>query len=125
VRVYDPERIKLSSWLGHLACNLARDWARSNHARVARLMKSDDEPILDAPNGDFPVERAARLEAARRAFRQLQPREQAFLRAIVDEESTPAELARRMGVTTNTVYSRKFKLAARLRRMVEAEEMDE
>ena len=55
-----------------------------------------------------------------RALAQLSGDERAFVVDCFRDERSPEELARALGVTTNTVYSRKFKIREKLQKIVRA-----
>jgi len=64
------------------------------------------------------VEAREEAELARAALDQLSSDERAFVVDCFRDERSPEELARALGVTTNTVYSRKFKIREKLQKIV-------
>ena len=64
------------------------------------------------------VEARQEAELARAALAQLSGDERDFVVDCFREERSPEELARALGVTTNTVYSRKFKIREKLCKIV-------
>jgi RNA polymerase sigma factor (sigma-70 family) len=70
------------------------------------------EPVRDT------IEQREEAELARTALAQLSGDERAFVFDCFRDERSPEELARALGVTTNTVYSRKFKIREKLQKIV-------
>ena len=66
------------------------------------------------------VEERQEAELARAALAQLSCDERAFVVDCFRDERSPEDLARSLGVTTNTVYSRKFKIREKLQKIVRA-----
>ena len=64
------------------------------------------------------VEAREEAELARAALDQLSGDERAFVFDCFRDEVSPEDLARSLGVTTNTVYSRKFKIREKLQKIV-------
>jgi RNA polymerase sigma-70 factor (ECF subfamily) len=122
LRRFDPQRgYKLSSWLGLIATNCTIDQLR---CRTATPQSIDD--ICKAEQfrsqerlADSQIERKQSANIARKALAQLNGTEQDFVLACFGEEEAPTHLAERLGVSINTVYSRKFKIRAKLTQIVE------
>lgn len=126
LRIYDATRgYKLSSWVGLIATNTAHDALRRRepiHARLDHRSDEDDAPIDVADGAPTPgesLERRQKWEALAAAIRELPEGDQQFLELYYDQELEPEEIARRMGISVNTVYSRKNKVREKLRRIVE------
>jgi RNA polymerase sigma-70 factor (ECF subfamily) len=129
LRAFDPTRgYKLSSWVGLIATNTAHDALRRRepiHQRLDAGHDADD----DAPPQQFADKDAAlpgdSLETREEwdelcaAIRELSASDQEFLHLYYQQELEPEEIARRMGISVNTVYSRKNKVREKLRRVVE------
>ena len=120
LRQYDCTRgFRIASFLGLVATNATIDHLRSRQADAAPL---DDvieeyaslraEPVRDV------VEERQEAALARAALAQLSSAERDFVVDCFREERSPEELARALGVTTNTVYSRKFKIREKLQKIV-------
>jgi RNA polymerase sigma-70 factor (ECF subfamily) len=128
LRQYDPTRgMRLSSYLALLATNLTRDHLRTRQAKQARLTQPDDTlgelPREGDGDGDRDVcEALRRAQLAQRALAHLSVQEQEFVVEAFHAERPPRELARRLGLSTNTIYARKFKLRAKLAELVAAME---
>jgi RNA polymerase sigma-70 factor (ECF subfamily) len=121
LRQYDPLRgFRLSSFIGMIATNTTIDHLR---ARDARMTPLDDVHDGCAGHPSFTprdlVEDQERAELARRAMVLLSVDEREFLVACFQSERSPDELAQRYGVSTKTVYTRKFKLREKLADIVE------
>jgi|SoiMethySBSTD1v2_1073268.scaffolds.fasta_scaffold383796_2 RNA polymerase sigma-70 factor (ECF subfamily) len=126
LRTYDPSRgYKLSSWVGLIATNTAHDALRRREPIHQRLDDHNaDEAkveIVDAePNPGERMERREEWTALLRAIRDLPESDRQFLELYYDHEYEPEEIARRLGISVNTVYSRKNKVREKLRRLIEA-----
>lgn len=122
LRRFDPERgYKLSSWLGLIATNCTIDQLR---CRTAAPQSIEDichteqfRSTERLPDSEIEWKQSALM--ARRALEQLNSAEQDFVLACFGEEEAPVHLARRLGVSINTIYSRKFKIRAKLTQIVE------
>jgi RNA polymerase sigma-70 factor, ECF subfamily len=128
LRLYDPGRgYKLSSWVGLIAMNTARDALRRRdpiHDPLPGEGRDDDDgPSRDiadgAPDPGLQVEGRERWRAFMAAVRDLDDTERTFLVLTYEQELEPEEIARRMGINVATVYSRKSRLRDKLRRLVE------
>lgn len=121
LRIYDPGRgCRLSTWLGMIATNTIIDYLRVNHTPSAYL---EDHPqvdleLVDRSSPDAAFETQQRAEIARQALRRLKAEEQRFVRYCFADERQPGDIARMLGISVNTVHSRKFKLRQKLTRLV-------
>jgi RNA polymerase sigma-70 factor (ECF subfamily) len=120
LRQYDAGRgFRIASFLGLVATNATIDHLR---ARQAESMPLDDViedfASLRAEAPRDVVEAREEAELARAALDQLSTDERAFVVDCFRDERSPEELARALGVTTNTVYSRKFKIREKLQKIV-------
>lgn len=126
LRTYDAARgYKLSSWVGLIATNTAHDALRRREPIHASLdQREEDEAPTEYPDaGPTPgdsMEKREQWDALVAAIRELPESDQEFLALYYDQEMDPEEIARRMGISVNTVYSRKNKVREKLRRIVEA-----
>ena len=122
LRMFDPGRgYRLSSWVGLIATNTAIDALRRREPEHA----STDDPAGQAhevpagtptPFDDLHRhEEAVLLEAA---VRQLSEGDRLFLEYYFEHEMQPSVIARIMGITVATVYSRKNKVREKLRVVV-------
>lgn len=120
LRQYDATRgFRIASFLGLVATNVTIDHLRARQAEATPL---DDvleefvslraEPLRDT------VEEREEIELARQALAQLSCDERAFVVDCFRDERSPEEMAVALGVTTNTVYSRKFKIREKLQKIV-------
>ncbi len=122
LRLYDPARgYRLASWLGLMATNCTIDQLRlrsSEHTYLEDLSGADrflvDETVH--PESELEAQEAASL--ARRALDTLSSEERSFVISCFHDERAPEELASELGITVNTVYSRKFKIREKLSRIV-------
>jgi len=126
LRTYDASRgYKLSSWVGLIATNTAHDALRRREPIHQRLDDhNQDEAKVEIVDGDpNPGERMERREewtALLKAIQDLPESDRQFLELYYDHEYEPEEIARRLGISVNTVYSRKNKVREKLRRLIEA-----
>ncbi len=123
LRTFDPGRgYRLSSWMGLIATNTALDALRRRDPGHASLDASDDAPPLQvADAGGTPGDALERRQQAQRlmaAIQALPEADRRFLELYYDEALAPEELAVRLGITVNTVYSRKNKLREKLRKLL-------
>jgi RNA polymerase sigma-70 factor (ECF subfamily) len=120
LRQYDAARgFRIASFLGLVATNATIDHLRARQADAAPLddVIEDWAALRAEPTRDHVVERE-QAELARAALAQLSVDEREFVVGCFREERSPEELARALGVTTNTVYSRKFKIREKLQKIV-------
>jgi RNA polymerase sigma factor (sigma-70 family) len=120
LRLYDATRgFRIASFLGLVATNATIDHLRARQAETAPLDDViEDYASLRAEAPRDVVEARQEAELARAALAQLSGDERAFVVDCFRDEVAPEELARALGVTTNTVYSRKFKIREKLQKIV-------
>ena len=120
LRRFNPHRcIKVSTWIGVLARNKTIDRLRT--ARNDTVSLDDEraaEPRCAGPLPQDVLERKERRAIASDAFRQLNAEERGFMRALYVEDAEPETLARRYNIALTTVYTRRFKIQAKLARAV-------
>lgn len=122
LKAYDPSRgYKVSSWVGLIATNVAHDALRRRGPSHFSL----DDPDYSIPEvldpGPSPMEASIerqQLDAVNRAVSLLSPGEQVFVHYYYGEGLEPAEIAEILGISVNTVYSRKNKVRANLAKLV-------
>jgi RNA polymerase sigma factor (sigma-70 family) len=120
LRQYDATRgFRIASFLGLVATNATIDHLRARQAESTPLDDLiEDFASLRAEAPRDVVEAREEAELARAALAQLSGDERAFVVDCFRDERSPEELARALGVTTNTVYSRKFKIREKLQKIV-------
>lgn len=117
LRAYDASRgMKLASWLGLIAGHAAYDHLR----RMRRQPAYEDLDGIDAAD-ERPSTLAGLLGEERRAqlgalTRELSARDRAFVRHYFDGDEPPEDVARALGISVKTVYSKKHKIETRLLR---------
>jgi RNA polymerase sigma-70 factor, ECF subfamily len=119
LRSYNEQRgTKFSTWLGLLANHAAYDYLRSRR-RDPQLREVDcdlcDESV---PN---PFDACAAREEAERVSQLLasfSEKDRQFVILYFSEGLEPEEVAREMGISVKTVYSKKHKIRARLEELV-------
>ncbi len=122
LRQYDAQRgFRIASFIGLVATNTTIDHLRSRQAEAMPLDSVMEEYVSVAQIGDAPsdaIEASEQAELARAALGRLSSDERSFVYEVFHAERSPEELARTLGVTTNTIYSRKFKIREKLARIV-------
>ncbi len=123
LRLFDPARgYRLTSWLGLITTHCTIDQLRQ---RCSADLYFDDVSSLeltlaDDHRPDQGLEEMESVKIARQAIGQLSSEEQRFVLSCFHEERRPEDLAQELGITVNTVYSRKFKIREKLTRIVAA-----
>jgi RNA polymerase sigma-70 factor, ECF subfamily len=120
LRQYDADRgFRIASFIGLVATNVTIDYLRARHAEATPLDQvMEDYVSMAVVQPRDVVEDAEQAELARAAINRLSGDEREFVFEVFHSERSPEELARTLGVTTNTVYSRKFKVREKLARIV-------
>ncbi len=118
LRRYDPSRgHRLATWVGVISRNRTIDRIRTTHELPAGLATG-----VELPSGEPPppsrLEELERRSLLERALADLKEHDHRFLAALLQEERSPEELARELGVSVASVYSRRCKLQKRLARRV-------
>jgi RNA polymerase sigma factor (sigma-70 family) len=120
LRQYDATRgFRIASFLGLVATNATIDHLRARQAETAPLDDVREDHVafrVEPPR--CRVEQHEEAQLARAALDQLSREERAFVIDCFRDERAPEEMARALGVTTNTVYSRKFKIREKLQKIV-------
>jgi RNA polymerase sigma-70 factor (ECF subfamily) len=116
LRSFAPERgSKLGTWLGLLATHSAYDFLRTLRRvpRSVELTEAEDlaSEALDASEVTLNRERAARVSSVLAEFT---AKDREFVELYFGEGLEPDEVARRMGISVKTVYSKKHKIQRRL-----------
>ncbi len=120
LRQYDATRgFRIASFIGLVATNTTIDHLRSRQVEARPLddVMEDYVSMAATPARDA-VEDREQMAIAREALARLSVEERAFVVHVFHDERSPEELARTLGVTTNTIYSRKFKIREKLQRIV-------
>ncbi|MEO6951513.1 MAG: sigma-70 family RNA polymerase sigma factor [Polyangia bacterium] len=121
LRMFDPDReCKLSTFIGLVATNLTIDKLRRCQLDVSSLDDVGAHHVSLQVRSDsvsMNIEARQEAEVAREAMAQLSLADQRFVRAIFVEEREPAAMARELGVTPTTIYTRKIKVQQKLRRI--------
>jgi RNA polymerase sigma-70 factor (ECF subfamily) len=122
LRRFDPERqIKVATWIGLLARNKTIDKLRTSH--LGRTVSIDEkegtrEPASNRPLPTEEVERREQQSLAVQAMEQLSQEERRFMKAWYVEDREPEELASDFNIAIGTVYSRRFKIQAKLAKAI-------
>lgn len=119
LRLYDPDRgTKLSSWIGMISVNSAYDYLRSAGRRpLLDRIDGHVDPAEDLDRSPLDVliekERWEHLNGILTGFSE---RDRTFVRLYYREGLDPASIADAMSISLKTVYSKKHKIRAHLRR---------
>jgi RNA polymerase sigma-70 factor (ECF subfamily) len=128
LRTFDASRgYKLSSWVGLIATNTALDALRRRGPTDVWSAASldDTDPVLptlttaDRGPADLLAQKDE-IRLVKQAIEELSESDRLFLEYYYVEELEPEEIARLMGISLNTVYSRKNKIREKLARFVNA-----
>lgn len=118
LRLYDPARgMKLSSWVGLLAANAARDFIRALRRRPRTLSIEDRDRDLSSERDLF--EQTAQREKCQKllaAFETLPERDRALLWGLYIDERSPDEVAQACEISPKTVYTRCHRVRAEIKR---------
>jgi RNA polymerase sigma-70 factor (ECF subfamily) len=116
LRSFAPERgSRLSTWLGLLATHTAYDFLRT----IRRIPRTTGLAEAEELAGDTPDpgeqtlvrERASLVDSALAGF---SSKDREFVELYFGEGLEPDEVARRMGISVKTVYSKRHKIQRRL-----------
>jgi RNA polymerase sigma-70 factor (ECF subfamily) len=121
LRLYDADRgYRLASWVGLMATNCTIDQLRTRTSEQTYLddVACPERLLVDVSRPDQGIEEREIADLARRALDRLSSEERAFVFSCFHEERRPEELAAELGITINTIYSRKFKIREKLIRIV-------
>jgi RNA polymerase sigma-70 factor, ECF subfamily len=116
LRSFAPERgCKLGTWLGMLATHTAYDFLRSIRKipRTAQLAEAEElaSETPDPAEVTLDHERIRHMGTVLAGFTQ---KDREFVDLYFGEGLDPDEVARRMGISVKTVYSKKHKIQRRL-----------
>jgi len=121
LRLYDPDKgYRLASWVGLLATNCAIDQLRLRSGECSYLedLSGGETLLVELQGPDSGIEAEESADLARQALGYLSAEEREFVIHCYHEECRPEDLAQNLGITVNTVYSRKFKIREKLSRIV-------
>jgi RNA polymerase sigma-70 factor (ECF subfamily) len=116
LRTFDPSRgSKLGSWIGLIAINTAYDYLRtvSRQPSSGSMNEATERPAIE----ECPFERVVAREQLSQLARTLggfSERDRLFVSLYYIEERDPEEIAKIMGISVKTVYTKKHKLRSRL-----------
>jgi RNA polymerase sigma-70 factor (ECF subfamily) len=116
LRSYAPERgCKLGTWLGLLATHTAYDFLRSIRKipRTAQLAEAEDLASESPDPSDVTLDRE-RMRHMGALLAEFTAKDREFVELYFGEGLDPDEVARRMGISVKTVYSKKHKIQRRL-----------
>jgi RNA polymerase sigma-70 factor (ECF subfamily) len=122
LRAFNPELgYRLSSWIGRLAANSAYDYLRAlTREPPKETLAEATDIVCEMPD---PYEQAVEHEQAQIAARTLEgfsPTDQRFAALYFGEGMAPAEVARSLNISLNTVYSKRSKIQSRLGSVLES-----
>lgn len=112
----------VSSWIGVIATSTAHDHLRRERRRRLDPMAEADlerlAPLVDGPDAEL-------IDRQQRAFVDialsgLSKRDRRFAELYFGEAKSPDDIAKEMGVSVSTVYSKKAKIKTRLQSLARA-----
>ncbi len=116
LRAFDPSRgTKLGSWLGMLASHMVYD-----HLRAVRRSRQSDRIQFDelmSSSSEDPAtvsEHRETLSRIRAALDECSARDNELFQLLFADGLEAEEVASRMGISIKTVYTKRFKLRARM-----------
>jgi RNA polymerase sigma-70 factor (ECF subfamily) len=116
LRTFDPTRgYSLKSWFGMLAVQTTYEYLRKRKRETGRDRRGG-EGVMGSAAPD-PYEQTwerQRSELAGSLLDEFSARDREFFRLYFDQGCEPEQIARRMGISVKTVYTKKHKLACRL-----------
>jgi len=121
LRAYDAARgMKLASWIGLLAGHAAYDHLRRmrrrpTHDELEVAERVADPAATSALDELLADERHAQLDAL---TSELSARDRAFVARYFEGDEEPEDVARSLGISVKTVYSKKHKITTRLKARV-------
>ncbi len=123
LRLYRPDAgCSVSSWVGVIASSTTHDYLRK--LRRHRLEPTQDQdlerviPPVDGP--DVALFQQQQRNFVNGALKSFSARDQRFFELYYVEALAPEDIAKEMGVSVATIYSKKAKIKTRLRAMAEA-----
>jgi RNA polymerase sigma-70 factor (ECF subfamily) len=129
LRTFDAGRgYRLSSWIGLIATNTTLDALRRRDPTHTALDADEALQQEVADRAGSPrdlLERRQQWQALVDAIRALPEVDQRFIELYYDDELSPEEIAVRLGITVNTVYSRKNKVREKLRKLLDPDRESE
>ena len=120
LRQYRPDRGRtVSSWIGLIAVFTARDYLRRSRRRGQGI---DTETVLEdlpstAPSPEATAIDSERAERVCRALTRLPSRDREFVELYFGQALDADAVAHEMGVSVGTVYAKKHKVTAKLKRL--------
>ncbi len=123
LRTFDPTRgMRLSSWLGLLAVHTAYDYLRSQRRQPHGIcLEEIPEPAVDHTDVEEHCERLRQSQQLGALMRELSERDQEFMQLYFGQGLSPELVASRMGISVKTVYTKRYKIQARLEQLLRQE----
>jgi RNA polymerase sigma-70 factor, ECF subfamily len=124
---FDRSRGRLRDWIAGIARHRIADIHRRASARGVRLGESAFDQAIDDRSLEEYWEQACRQEMILHAFEEVRrtatgEKSLAVFDLLFVRQLSPGQVAAQMGVTVQEVYVHKSRLAAKLRRLVQAQE---
>lgn len=123
LRLYDLEKgYKLSSWVGLISTNTAHDQLRKREPEHLSIHESNDYGVVQIPaQSKDPLKMIEREEQQRlveSAIHHLSYGDRHFVNLYYKLRLEPDEIAQKLNISVNTVYSRKNKIRNKLIKLV-------
>jgi RNA polymerase sigma-70 factor (ECF subfamily) len=124
LRAFRPERgIRLSTWVGMLASHAAYDFLRRRRREPQRDDYDADSIVSESPDPFSLCELRERTRLIEAAVRHFTAKDREFLELYYGEGLEADQVARRMGISVKTVYSKKHKIQGRLEALLDRDSL--
>ncbi len=125
LRSFDPTRgNRFGTWIGMLAINASYDHLRSVRREPNRGSLHEAEGLWSDRSDPFTeVDRKQRAKMLADLLQGFSTKDRLFVALYFDQGLDAEDVARRMGISVKTVYSKKHKIRTRLERMLQHERM--
>lgn len=122
LRLYDSEKgYRLSSWIGLISTNTAYDFLRRLKPKSRSLDDTErymPEPVSSLPSPSENLEQKEQITLLLKAIEQLSDNEKRFVELCYKHQLTHEEISEQMGLSLNTVYSKKNKIKTKLSKII-------
>ena len=112
LRLYDPKRAQLSTYLGVVAHSASVDFLRKRHARHEDI----EDPALHLAAPEPPKSTSTRALRSLLPKTLLSRRQNLILTRLFDEDKEIEEIANELGVAAQTIRSAKHKALSKIRK---------
>jgi RNA polymerase sigma-70 factor (ECF subfamily) len=122
LRSFEPDRgNKLGSWIGMLTIHTTYDFLRQARREPRRACMSEAENLsagTEDPAEEYEMRERARIVAS--ILEGFSARDRTFVNLYFGDGLSPEQVAKRMGISIKTVYSKRHKIQTRLEALLAA-----